>query len=202
MIEVAFHNVALAENSFKQVKVKRVDQGASSVLEMTASFVQASIALQAGRDWKIIEKVKFTFSEASTVIFIIQSVPCQIWKTIDRNDICGILFGQFEGPTDLEWVNKTAWRMRKWEDLYNPRNWIIEEQRPSDTFHDFAIKAEEVDEMFSNRAAVSTFVQFLSYYPRNDETVLSPARADPWITESTVFLSSRRQRWETKYTIQ
>lgn len=56
-------------------------------------------------------------------------------------------------------------------------------------FQDVAIGADEADPMYVNSAAVIKFVQFLSYYFRIDETVLSLARADSWIIAFAVLLT-------------
>lgn len=66
---------------------------------------------------------------------------------------------------------------------------VIEDPRRQDIFQDASTEAKGVDVIFSNGAAVSKFVQFLSSYTPDEESVLSLARANARITASTVLLT-------------
>lgn len=72
---------------------------------------------------------KVPIPEASVMIFLIQRVTFNMTKMIEKDDICCILAGKSGGKPERGRVDKRAWKNKTWDNLYNPKNRIVEDPR-------------------------------------------------------------------------
>lgn len=104
-------------------------------------------------------------------------------REIERCHLQRIFGVSNEQEADLDSINTTIWRTKSWQQLYNPEKDLPVEPVLDDVENDGS------DIFFENNAAKNAFISFLSYIPGENESVLSLARADAWITANVFLLS-------------
>lgn len=138
--------------------------------------------------------------QRSVMICLIQTVLCQMKKNHLKDDICDILLGTFEGH--LTWKDSTQ-RHGEWEPssictIPIKNHWRSKALRQ---FSGCRFRSRGSGRNVFSRFCNQYICPFSSYYPWNDKTVLSLARADAWTTACTAILLLIRQSWETRHII-